>query len=259
MKHLLILASALVAVACSVREGGVRNDESVSVRFYVSGVRSGELVTKGSVEDSAVEAALAATGAQGMPELSLQSLEVGSRRYTVAVGEQVSIPVGSYSVSGRYVPGQVLATVHDNGVYREPEYVVSAEVEIRDGVTSYEVPASYDCWALVVDRSEVSSVKWKEAFLQDWRTLSVPEAAGGLGVLYVSTAVSWDVAAPTYWRFEPVDDVNNEAREWTIVSRNNNNGHMVAKAGRWYLFGTRELERSEGEIGVVLGGWQKGE
>lgn len=254
----VIVAVAVLALACSVREGGVQNSKEIEVRFNVSGVRSGTIATK-SVEDGTVEAALAATGATGVPQLELQSLEVGGRHYTVSVGETVSIPIGTYSVMGRYVPAQKVTTIHDNGVYREPEYVVSAEVEIREGVTSYDVPASYDCWALVVDKSDVSGVNWKDSFLQDWRTLSVPDASGGLGVLYVSTQASWEGTAPTYWKFDPKDEVNNESREYMIVTRSNNNGYMVVRPGRWYLFGTNAVEREDGEIGITLGGWQKGE
>ena len=256
MKKLFVLS---VAVLVALAMGGCRRsgEPEQEVVFRLSGVRTGAIEVK-SASDSLVNVVLGMREPNGTPELSLQSTSVASRRYTVAVGRAVSIPVGTYQVSGRYTPTQKLYSLQGNGVYEEPVYKVSSEVTVREGVDSYEVAAEYDCWALVVDGSDVSRVDYKAERAMSYATMDLPVVSEGVSVVYVDLQYSWDTYQPTCWKFFPVDEVDYETREYELVTKEPKDTQFQVRAGRWYMFGTRAVDRQEGEIGITMPGWQKG-
>ena len=129
VKFLVMVALAGMVMGCSKHSEPVMQE----IRIGIGNVQSGSMATKGVAD------ALSATAPSGIVQLSLQGVDVTSRRYQVAADGSVSVPVGRYSVKGAYKP-TALGTAVFNSVYGEvfkvPEPFIS-EVGARIyGLTS---------------------------------------------------------------------------------------------------------------------------
>ena len=241
----LMIAVAVLGWGCTAQRDADVVYQDVELR--VSGVRSGEIATR-SVAD-----VLDATAPSGIPTLRLESVDVSTRVYSVSPGESVSVPVGRYRVSGNYT-GEKVGTANGNGLYQEPSYAVSGEIDVVPGVSQYTVSAAYDCAAILVSEESVSRVTHYYEGASDYVDLAVFKHVGGYGVLYMRLAynINW------YVRVYPQDVVNQESRLFNLVSGKVQSGTVFVERGRWYLLSPSDVERQEGDIVIDLPDWSEG-
>lgn len=253
MRRVVWVVCVALLVGCEVMD-----EKEVDVVLRVGSVRSGEIGVKAA--DGEIGAAVAAVVPSGAAGLTLQSLDVSSRRYYVSSGQEVRVAVGRYRVSGSYEKEQRVGTLRNNAVVDEPIYVVpEQEIVVEEGVSEYVVNAQWACWALVLDRDLVSGYKQREDRLDNWREIAF--GSGDLEVLFVGSGVTWDEIATLYLRSEPADAENYEAKEYRLVNGDNNQGAGATRVrdGYWYVMGPTAVTFQSGAIGVVYPEWRKGE
>lgn len=227
---MLALAVALVLAGC------VPAEKYVTVTVGLGGVVSGVMGTK--ADEGAIEAALEAD----LPDLSGVSLIINgsgvSNKY-VKVGQSVTLKEGVYRFSGENYVEEV-RRVGSHAVYEVPRVVVDADVEISEGMTEVKVPASFGCWGLVLDKSELESV------VIDGTAEDVLDE-DGVDVLYVDVEgadVAWNL------RVVPWDTNTYKAVDYTVK------GNV---AGRWYYYSPKGKVDVGGMLGVEMPGWIQGE
>lgn len=244
MRRWLLLAVLALAWGCTASE---KPAELQEIRVRVSGVTSGSIGTK-SVQD-----ALAGTLPSGSPTLTLRSTEVSSRVYTVHGSESVSVPVGVYEVSGGYEATSV-GTAAGNKLYTEPSFSAAGEIEVVSGVDTYEVSGEYNCYAVAVDKTEVSKVTQYYTGASGYNELKSMKTVGDVAIIYVKVSYT----EPWYLNIYPVDEANQEVRQYILSPKSGQSGTVFVETGRWYLLSPRDVEKQEGAIGVDLPGWSEG-
>lgn len=230
---------ALLVCGCATE----KEEQYQEIRLMVSGV----IGTKSAGD--AVNA-LAPTGAA---TLRLQGVDVATRVYDVAAGESVRVPLGVYRVSGAYVPTEVGRACYSS-LYYEPSYVVSGDIVVQSGVGEYSVGAEYDCFAVVVDYSDVASVQHSNNG-SDFTVFTTLKREGDYGVVFMqsqSASLAWHL------RVYPQDEAGREMRQY-VLARSGGSGRVAVEDGKWYLLTTREVDKEDGIIDVILPSWQQGE
>lgn len=220
-KFALIWAVSLAIAGCRGLKG-----EYVTVKFN-PGIESGSMVKSG-VSD-------VLWYARPSESLTLR-LQGDGVDMNVPSGENVTLLTGNYQVSGRYEPygwELEIGTLH-----YEPTYVVSDEVDVRVGKSSYQVSAEYDCWALIIDTQEVNSVFGNDQ-----------EITGFVGidrykVLYLEGCLEkWTLT------IIPEDMELYDATEFKMGSQEN---------GKWYCYHPGNAV-TVGMFGISLPEWEEGE
>ena len=217
---------ALIWVACLAIAGcrGLKG-EYVTVKFE-SGIESGSMVK--SVSD-----VLGDTGPSESVTLRIQGDGVD---VSVLSGADVTLLTGQYQVTGRYEPygwEVEIGTLH-----QEPTYVVSDEVDVRVGKSSYQVSAEYDCWALIIDTQEVNSVFGNDQELTDFVGIDRYK------VLYLEGCLEeWTLT------IIPEDMELYDVTEFKMGSQEN---------GKWYCYHPGNAV-TVGRFGVSLPEWIEGE
>lgn len=217
-KVIVALLGLVGLVACS----GEVPEALVRIEIGLPGVKAGT-----------VEGTFAETLPSGSVELVLEG-EDGVRR-SVRSGESAALAVGSYEVSGRYMPVADVST--GIGVSGEPSFVVSASVDVRNGVGSYLVPARWDCYALVMDGLEAKEYRCGE--------VAIPmDGSGRYSVAYVVDAADWVLGVV------PVDSDVYEVTEFPIVAEE-------MQKGKWYMYKAGRIVQS-GTMGFDWPEWEQG-
>lgn len=238
-RAILGICAALLICGCVAE----KEEQYQEIRLMVSGV----IGTKSAGD------AVNAMVPTGVATLRLQGVDVATRVYDVAAGESVRVPLGVYRVSGAYVPTEVGRACYSSLFY-EPSYVVSGDIVVQSGVGEYSVGAQYDCFAVVVDYGDAARVEHSngaDAFV----ALSTLKREGDYGVVFMqsqSASLAW------YLRVFPQDEAGREMRQY-ILARSGGAGKVAVEDGKWYLLSTREVDKEDGVIGVILPGWQQGE
>lgn len=246
VKFLVMVALAGMVMGCSKHSEPVMQE----IRIGIGNVQSGSMATKGVAD------ALSATAPSGIVQLSLQGVDVTSRRYQVAAGGSVSVPVGRYSVKGAYKP-TALGTAVFNSVYGEPAYSISQEIEVREGVSEYAVQAGYDCFALVIDYSECEKYQWKP-WGGTYQDLSWLKRTGDYGVAYFGMESTWSAGESSFTLLAvPAEPETKESAEY-ILSHRTENGVVKVETGKWYKFGPRDVSFQSGGIGIDYPEWGAG-
>lgn len=149
----LALLFAIALTACV--KANDRIAPLVDVCIRIGGAESGVVKTS-TAED--VQSLLASSYPTSV-SLRLKN-SVSGVEYTAKTGEQVTIPIGNYSVTGRYKPTSLGAYNGNAFVARNPSFSISATLAVQEGKTDYSVPAAWESFALCVDKAEVSSWLW---------------------------------------------------------------------------------------------------
>lgn len=248
MKRTLLFLTILATLL------GCSKDRSIGYRevtITIGNVLSGD-ITKTDADN--VAAILRTTAPSGVPTLTLQSTTNTKRSYEVTPGIPVNLPYDVYNVSGRYVPSKVGDTFRGS-VYHEPRYNVSSTIEIIPDKDEYEVPATYECFALVIDWA--TTVKYthvgKDTNVADFTYFA---GSGDLGVAYIFVSSEWNEMANRITAY-PVDEAEHEPTEYRLVTNRNYNGYYVEN-GKWYAFAPAAVETESGVLGVKLPEWVAG-
>lgn len=233
MKTLKIMAvAALVGLsACAGKDGA----KMVDVVIGLNGVPSGSMATKVDAGDVMEALSASAVDVSGM---RMKVIGNGVNK-DVTVGQSVTLLEGEYRIYGA-VDLEPVKTLGGHGVGERPGIEADAVVEVEEGMTEILVPASYSCWALVLDMSELETVVWdgeeEDVINED-----------GLKVWYVSTVESgsaWNL------RVVPWNTNKYKAVDYRISGN---------QAGKWYYYSPKGRVNVGGMLGVDLPEWEAGE
>lgn len=239
---------ALAIASCTQNQDPETTTEMQSVTFTIAGIESGDL-TRGEVADL-----LDATAPSGPFTLAIVSTSDPARAFTIKTGEEITLPCDTYSVHCSYVPPVRDYCWHGN-IYQEPRFEISTTIEVASGQDEVRVPAAFDCWALVIDYTQVKKylIQNKNGTYVDL-TEMVPDADGARGICYISTTSAWTTQSPLMLAAVPKDEDNYETKFFTLVSGPNYEGTPVAN-GKWYSFSPVAVDKTSGSLGITFPAW----
>lgn len=138
MKKFLILAAFVLAVACS------REEQFATLSFGLRGVEE-HSITKSYVEDVRT---LIAANTPTTVTLTLTRVKTG-KNYSVATGENITLPVGEYTVKGSITPTSVTGFPRQ-GMWAANTASISINetVEVVSGTDTYALTPTFTCFAV---------------------------------------------------------------------------------------------------------------
>lgn len=252
----MLAAGVLLAVAftaCTKASERITDAEGelVEVRIYAGGVESGAMSKAGEVD-----AVLAAAYPAGGVSLRLVNALTGIA-YTATTGEAVLLPVGAYSVTGRYKPSSKGAFNGSAYVASAPAFSIDASLEVVEGVSEYSIPVAWECFAVCVDTGEVASWKWWP-YSGEGATPPVLTAEG-VELFFLCGTLD---AAPMRVSLAPCDLEHYAATDWWLATNRAKiegraNG-LMAQAGRWYRLHPDGVVTESGALALSWPSWECG-
>ena len=241
MRKTIIFAALAVLAACTKETP----EETCTVTFGF-----GNIIT-GTMTKSATSI-LEASAPAGPFTVKLTSKTNSRRTYQVSAGEPAVIAVDSYRATCTYIPGGAVE-VYRGKVYREPSFYVDTEIQV-EGDGTITLPASYDCWALIIDREKAADYAINNA----GTPVSITSWSGDeqMGVVYVRP-VGWNDTSTQTLTVTPADDVNYGITSYRIAT-GQVTGAIQVQRGRWYVFNPDAVETSSGQIGITFPEWEQG-
>ena len=241
------IAAATIATSCAPSSLDVPQK---TIRIQLSGVMVGD-ITKTDPSDI-----FAATAPATPITLTLQSKTVAERRYTVQTGEDITVPLDTYTVTGAYAPFEEGKILSGAKVFARPPFSISGEIVVCDGEDTYLAPASYDCAAIILDATECPLYK---TYDYSGNMVAFPhmQTLGSVKVAYVSG--SWSFPALTIQAM-PEDPAEQEAAVYQCVSDPEwlSDGVILIENGKWYKFSPKNAQTASGGITTGLPEWQRG-
>lgn len=239
MKKRLSLAVAFLVIAASCSKTG-GNERLVAVRFEYS-TDAGRFPTKG-ISDVILSTLPAS--------LSLTLTGEDGQTWDVVTGQEVLLPLGTYSVDGGYSP-DLVQNISSGTRYtsHSPVIRVADEVTIVEGVSEYRVAATYGSFAVGVLPSEVSG--WTGIFqgvsaevncikTDDlWLIFATGNLTGGAS-LYTTITTPRGVS-----------------KEYKIYTNTGDSGGILAEFGKWYILHPDSVTQS-GTLALDLPEWTDG-
>ena len=243
MKKTFILAAlALILAACTKT---TTEPQMRSVTFTFGNIVTGSM-TKGAAD------VLEASAPAGPFILRLTSTTNPNRTYRVNAGEPATIALDSYRVLCDYYPAGAI-DIFRGKLYSEPCFTASATISVtEDGTIS--IPATYDCWALIIDKAKASS--YAVSTSGNPLTISSWKEVGDYGVVYVRPS-GWSDTYSTSLTVIPADDVNYGLTTYRVCT-GSVDGTTKVEAGHWYIFNPDAVETSSGEMGITFPSWEEG-
>lgn len=238
-------AAAAVAVAATLAScTPVAQEREITINL--PGILSGPI-------SKAASDVLAATAPTQLPALVLQSRSVPERRYTVTPGVPATVALDTYSVSGEYAPNEE-GRIFGASVFATPPFSVGGEITVTEGQSDYPVSAAYKCIALVLDRSVCSTYKVTGYAGAPVDLLTFGQ--GGFAVAYVRGGWTFPGLRLTA---VPADPAQYESASYELFTdAQYANGALVVEDGKWYSFGPRGVQTTEGGINLGLPSWEDG-
>ena len=245
-----ILLLTVLALVMGCTKISTPSKDAMMVTFQVGGIRTGNIATKAG----GPETILTATAPTGTLSLKVASTTNTARKYTAQAGEPIAIPADTYKVTGEYVPEAATQVWHGTA-YREPRFSVSSTIEVTDTETDFTLPASYDCFALIIDFQECAKYRHTNTSITQeditqWAVLDE------YGVLYISCVSSWNSSIPYTIQAYPVDTAEGEMQAYPLITAGT--GGKVVENGKWYCFSPGQVEKMTGTIGTALPAWENG-
>ena len=247
MKRLLIAFVAILSLlACSKQEVSYK-----TVVFSLPAVQSGSMTKADAV---AVSTALSAANPKTMPFITIQSTSVAGRCYKSRVGQSVTLPLDTYTVTGTYAPSTGIAKFLNLRISDEPSYKIEQTITVTEDSSVYELGVIYQCFALVID----SSVSSKYSFINEGGAVAPVTSfvfTDGIGVCFGVPSVS----APVYsLTVSPADEVNYEATTYRL-GYGSGQGDIMLSYGKWYCFSPGEVTTQSGNLGIAYPEWEAGQ
>ena len=187
--------------------------------------------------------------------LTVTNKATGSK-FTVNTGEEVQIPVGEYSVSGKYAP-KASQAVLGTSVYlsKSPAFSILQDVSIATNIEECSLTVNYQSWVLAVDSNEVS--KWSMSmnynatdidFMTDGDTWWI-FCTGDLSERFVTTTITpKDIDGHTATTFNLT----------TSASYAASNGGYVVQPGKWYWLHPEGVTTGSAQFTFSFPTWQDG-
>lgn len=231
--------AATVAVLCACNKQDTPDTGLVPVR--ISYTTSGRFPTKGIAD------AILAT----LPEsLTLTLTDADGATYTAQTGQEIRLPLGTYSVTGGNNPAVVQYITSSSNRYttHEPIIRVDDQITISEGVTDYAVEATYGSFAVAVLPSETllfeatfsGSVKAVDCIKTDdlWLVFVTGNLTGGSSFRPVLTTHSGKV------------------KQFNMYTNAGDTGGIFAEWGKWYILHPQTYQ--SGVLGAALPEWTAG-
>lgn len=253
----LFLASSLVS-SCSKESGETQQmpTKTAVITFSISGAQSGGMPqTKGTTLEEGIGAILQATKPTGTPILTIKSKTISSRKYTAEVGEQIALPLDTYTVTGTFntktedhaMPG----TLH-----KTPPYQINQTITVTEESAEFPLTAQYTCFALILDTRQCT--KYQHTYINNaYADLGTWYEADSLKIIYLKPEGEITKEKPYYIKAFPVNLAEFEKKEYKMVSEKAN-GYVQAVNGKWYLFSPQACDTASGDLGISLPDWQQG-
>ena len=146
MKMKLILLSLFMLAACTQME-----QPEQTVTFEIGSVKEEGSMTKADI--------LPLIRKPSEVQLLLTNLSNG-RLYTLKTGESKAIQVGNYKVTGKYENCPPIYTKSRGFASDEPSIKIDTEITVTEGEKTYDIPAIWDCSAIVYSTNMVSEVQF---------------------------------------------------------------------------------------------------
>lgn len=219
--------------------------QEVSVRFGLSFYESGQFPTKGFSE----EIAATIPSAVGLV-LTNTSTNV---EYNVATGESITLPVGTYTVTGQHVPTATqLCYGTTKYLCKTPGITVEDEVTVEAGTANYSVAATYTGFAVGVLPSECSAwkVKIKTGSFEDVDRIEAE------GLWWVFGYGSFSSTQPLDMTLVPISGSNFTHR---LVMSNPDENMTLVENGKWYILHPTMTTTQAGTFGLSLPPWVSGQ
>ena len=223
----------------------------ITVTFTIGTVESGP-ITKGAVDNL-----ISATAPTGQVQLRLTSTTDNSRQYTTTPGAYVDIIPDTYRVTAQYIPTSTFDCFRGK-FYLEPRFSINTEVLVREGIEAYALVVSWDCFALVMDRTKVdhytvtnSSIVQAEP--TQWNT----DQSGELSLVYVHCSSDWE--GDMFFRVTaiPVEHSGYNTTSWNLVTKPTN-GCLQVRNGYWYCFTPDGTATQSGVFSFNYPSWMEG-
>ena len=236
-----ILLSILILAGCTAN---INLENEVTASFGLSLYDTGRFPTKG----------IASEISSALPEsvnLTLTNTQTNAA-YNVATGEEITLPVGTYSVAGTYNPTLVQGIV---GTTRftstTPKIVVSDEITIVPGTTQYSVSATYGSFAIGVIPSEVSA--WTGRFKGN---IANVEYIDGGDVWWTFVTGNLD---PTNYFFTTITPTAGSAQSFSFHTSGEMDGGVLAEYGKWYIMHPAGVSAQSGNFSLNISAWESGD
>lgn len=251
MKKISYIILAIIATLFfSCNKETVLNPNEQEISIYLRGVESGEFTkVSGNTVGTLIESLLPTSGVT----FTLSSTTNPERKYTVALGQTITIPVDTYNVSTYYRPTSVGNTVKNGYIYKAPRFYVETVISVNKEQKNYTVEAIYECWALVIDYNKCSKYQHL-GYNYSMEDFTYFYNADNLGIAFIYG--SWTTQAYTI-KACPKENSGYEARTYNLVTDSNYSGIYI-EYGKWYAFSTSSVDDMPGNIGINYPGWPEG-
>lgn len=232
MKKILLFL-LLAAVACTKPA-----TQLVSVRFDYT-TESGQFPTK-SIADE-IMATLPAS-------LDLVLTDAYGKTWNVTTGQEITIPVGTYSITGGYSPDAVQTIASGKYTTLSPIIEVNDSATIVEGTTEYQVTGSYKSFAVCVLPSEVT--EWTAVFGGGQQEVECDKTSD-LWFIFVTGNLTGGSAFMT-----KITADTGVFKEYTLYTNPNDTNGIRAYYGKWYLL--HPFTYQTGTFGLSLPEWESG-
>ena len=154
MKKIYGFIALAIAFASCERENSRLNENEVV--FNYSLVESHSL-TKTMIGDD-----VKGIFEESLPSsLSLNLVDEKGNSYTISTGTPSTLPCGKYNVTAYYNPNGTSVVGNSVKFVKSPKLNVNTTVTITYDKSNYEIPASIECFAIVVDLREVGGATFE--------------------------------------------------------------------------------------------------
>ena len=241
MKRLFFLLPILAVLIGCKDEPIAPETATITIRMFYD---SGRFPTKGISEG--IVAALPTE-----VELTLTHTDSGTQ-FNVVTGNEITLPVGPYSVEGVYNPTLLQGIVGTTRfTSRTPKIIVSDVINVAAGTSQYSVGATYGSFAVGVLTSEVSA--WTGRFKNN---IADVEHNEGDGVWWIFVTGTLDA---TNYFFTTITPAVGEQKSFSIHTSGELEGGLLAEFGKWYILHPDASTTQSGTFDLNLPDWTSGQ
>lgn len=252
LKLLTILLVSLCAFACSKASVTPEKDvySAVQVTFDYALVESNSMYTKAIANEDVVFAIR-----QCLPQsVTLLLRNSQGSVVTVQTGVEVSLPEGSYSVTGSYNSASLGDFVNNSSHFTANPYITfDTRVEIVKGTSSYTVTGTYRSFAIVIDYDETASATYTALSSQE---VSVPfQRFDNIGVVFANGSFS---DTPLKMTLTPLNTVTHQETTFSFSTNSNTTKYTYVEPGKFYKLHPKDKATSDPVVEVGFPDFSEG-
>lgn len=246
MRKLILALLIFTLVACS------RQPQTARVCISLHSVENGNITKASFYEGSVLSIIEEASSDLAGLKFTLTNQSTGLV-YECGADEYVNIPVGTYSVYGKYTPqitGYMNASVYFT---KQPKFEVNETIEVVPNKERYEVTAQYQCFVIAVDLAEVRNLRFYDAnnTLNDINCLD----AAGVAVTFVCSAPDQLQTNPLRIMLDPCQGYDSTI--FRLYRKTFSDGIYV-EDGKWYMLHPGQTPIVDGGFIINFPQWVEG-